>query len=570
MKTMIRLLAAATLLTSAFAGSASAQIPANDTRGAAWAVVNLWDGVTAEAGMAWSANSGLNWQQKYSAWIQSMRKIARYGGEGGFTFEMTTPYGKTLPAPTADCADTSMILRMTFASWYGLPMLFRAGNYAIGHMGVWAYSAATRAWAPTNSVCASCDFTASAWDAVKKNWKPFGSYTWPTHAGLRTKSVGSGDDQPQIGGGKSGAYFDALFLNKRTGYVIASLLSNAGSGNLAGEQNVYNIQATALQAGDLTIERWQQDGIGHTIVIKEVIPTATGKKRVGIVAGWLPPRQSLWEDSVQAHGALSNEYMGSSECAETGANGACAKTYAVYGGGAKRWRAPKKDAAGRWVASVMDADLRKNAAGVMTYIAGTDYATLGARTGIFENLVDLPKPEELVTELVKLIGEKRQKIAAKPNTCSGREGREDLFDQLYSVMSENWGKTRAQVDAVYRTTADYVFAPLDYTTSSTCCWNGNGSVDNNNRLLAMGNSIVSTAVATAKRNGAACQSPAVFKKTAGAYQPYQSAATGVNWLPYSNDENCAQGRPTDPRFPNDTLKAWTVTPYCTVKPFTRE
>ena len=86
----------------------------------------------------------------------------------------------------------------------------------------------------------------------------------------------------------------------------------------------------------------------------------------------------------------------------------------------------------------------------------------------------------------------------------------------------------------------------------------------------MGNSIVSTAVATAKRNGAACQSPAVFKKTAGAYQPYQSAATGVNWLPYSNDENCAQGRPTDPRFPNDTLKAWTVTPYCTVKPFTRE
>nr|HMR05379.1 hypothetical protein [Polyangiaceae bacterium] len=46
---------------------------------AVWTVKNQWEDKTTaaakEAGMAWSANSGLNWDEKYSAWIDGMKKI---------------------------------------------------------------------------------------------------------------------------------------------------------------------------------------------------------------------------------------------------------------------------------------------------------------------------------------------------------------------------------------------------------------------------------------------------------------------------------------------------------------
>jgi hypothetical protein len=39
------------------------------------------------------------------------------------------------------------------------------------------------------------------------------------------------------------------------------------------------------------------------------------------------------------------------------------------------------------------------------------------------------------------------------------------------LMETSFGMDQASVDAMYRTTIeDYVFAPLDYSRSRTCCW----------------------------------------------------------------------------------------------------
>src|SRR5438067_13917193 len=66
-----------------------------------WSVTNAWEDTATtaakKAGMAWAANSGLDWNQKYAAWVASMP--ATTGVQGYRTFMVTTPYGKSVPAP---------------------------------------------------------------------------------------------------------------------------------------------------------------------------------------------------------------------------------------------------------------------------------------------------------------------------------------------------------------------------------------------------------------------------------------------------------------------------------------
>jgi hypothetical protein len=524
-----------TTVVALVAAGAMAQVPYQATyTNEAWRVTRNWEDRTPEAGLAWPANSGLNWHEKYSWWVQSLKKIPRTG-ESGFTFEVTTPYGKTVPAPVIDCADTAMLLRTVFASWYGLPLLIKAGSNYYGHFGVKKGGPSVT----SSFLCSNCDYSATPAATLARSW--------PRNAALRAKSVGTGDENPSIGGGRTGAWLDELLLNKRVGFLIIALLTGAGSGNLAGSLNLYDIQPQAIRAGDVLLERWQADGIGHTIVIKSVQPVTGGKLKVEIVAGWLPPRQPLWEGSVDAHGALSDDYFGGSACADA----ACTKTYAHFGGGLKRWRVPKV-VSGKWVLSTLNAD-------ASVVIAGNDYATLGKRPAIFEDLIYVPPPQEYRDELLRLIAETRQKLRNKPSGCSAREKREEIFQDLYEVMRSDFYKSREETDKLYRMTEDYVFAPLDYTRSGTCCWNSS--------TPQMGASVVSTAIAAAKANAAACKPPQIFMKVANDYEYYRKAAqaAGVVWKPYSNDENCSQGS-----LPNDTPKAWTVTPYCTVKPWLRE
>ena len=93
-----------------------------------WDIRNQWlESDTEEArksGMAWPEESGLDWNQKYSLWIRKMIQIDAH--TYGQTFELITPFGKTLPAPSIECAETSLFLRATFASWYHLPFFVEA------------------------------------------------------------------------------------------------------------------------------------------------------------------------------------------------------------------------------------------------------------------------------------------------------------------------------------------------------------------------------------------------------------------------------------------------------------
>ena len=102
--------------------------PGSDTE--VWSADNAWaDTNTAnakKAGIAWPANSGLSWEQKYRKWISSFEKID--GRSYGKTIRIQTPWGKTMDGPVLECADVAQWLRMTFAAWYHLPF------YMTGYM----------------------------------------------------------------------------------------------------------------------------------------------------------------------------------------------------------------------------------------------------------------------------------------------------------------------------------------------------------------------------------------------------------------------------------------------------
>ena len=99
-----------------------------------WAVRNQWDDSTTAnarlAGVAWAADSGLTWEEKFDRWVGAMEIVTRQGY--GRTFRIRTPQGdRSFDAPTLECAETAMFLRATFASWYGLPF-FLTGYDAAG------------------------------------------------------------------------------------------------------------------------------------------------------------------------------------------------------------------------------------------------------------------------------------------------------------------------------------------------------------------------------------------------------------------------------------------------------
>src|SRR5215475_2109353 len=75
-------------------GQFHAGLPANidSSRTDVWKVTNQWEDVT------WAANSGLNWDQKYRAWINSFEWVQGVDG-WSTTFKLTTPWGKTLASP---------------------------------------------------------------------------------------------------------------------------------------------------------------------------------------------------------------------------------------------------------------------------------------------------------------------------------------------------------------------------------------------------------------------------------------------------------------------------------------
>jgi len=509
-----------------------------------WDVRNQWEDTDTAAarqeGAAWPADSGLNWNQKYQAWVESMAKIPSADGYGD-TFMLKTPWGREVPAPVLECAEVAMFLRATFASWYNLPFYMSAYSGGqmvyLGHFG-WRTAAGKYSGSP--------DFKTRYKDYSNMSQSDIDTQGWPSDAALRGRSIyGASDDyQPFLGStARAGTYFDEIFLNKRVGYFLLILLPNFGSVNLADPANMYNLKPEAIKEGDVLLERWARQGIGHTLVLKTVNELTTGKLEAELASGSMPRRQPKWEDAASSKYYFTMDATGGTGTSSDGT------PYSKLGGGIKRWRVAKTDA-GYWINTMMRSD-------VNSWISSTSYDAIGARPQTFNEILGQLAPEDERNVLVGRITSSRDHLKNYPASCSARITREESFKELYTLCEENFSMTREDVDRQYRVLDDYVLAELEYTQSKTCCWNSTTN--------AMYRIIMDYTLALVNSGEpSSCLYPVVFKNQNSGYEPFASyaAETGrsADWVAWSEDEPCAQRSVT-----TDTEKIHEWTDFCTIK-----
>ncbi len=511
-------------------------VSTNTTRTQVWTAKNKWEDkdttAAKKAGLGWGENSGLTWDEKYGKWLESMDWTPSLDGYSQ-TFILTTPWGKTLPSPMLECAEMSIFLRVTFAAWYELPFYMEGVSNGtriyVGHNGV---RTATGRFASTPEFA-----------IVYKDYTAAPPATWPKDNTLRAKTLWGGDDNQRelAEGAKFGAYVDEIHLNKRAAYFTVMLLNYFGSSSLADTANTYNIVPEAVRAGDTLIERWQRSGIGHTLVVKEVVELGEGNKDITTISGSMPRRQGKRESGVASKSYFTSEYTGGEGSNYDG------DEYAKLGGGLKRWRVTK-NVNGYWTNTWMASDEAH-------WINSTDYPRIAARPARFESMLGQVSPEQQKTELLAQIEDARRHLGNYPASCSARERRERAFEDLYDLGERSLGLTRTQIDAEYRELSDYVLGELMYAQSKTCCWNST--------TTAMADIVMDYAEKEQADAAAAgtCVAPTVFKNENGGYQRWAdyAAATGraAQWKAWSEDETCAQKN-----VANDTAVTQDATPYC--------
>ncbi|MCA9515624.1 MAG: hypothetical protein KC635_11830 [Myxococcales bacterium] len=508
---------------------------------AVWAPNRRWYEKDDAAGLAWSANSGLTWDQKYSAWVASLPRL-----ESGYsvTFTLTTPWGKTLPSPRLECAETAMFLRATFASWYELPFYMSAqspkyGLIYFGHFGIVDRNGARVPGYPSFASAykdhTSLAKTLTAEDLIAR---------WPSDTSLRGRSLTKlADDANEFLGedAYAGAYFDEIFLNKRAGYLLLYLLTNFGSMHLATDANTFNLAPEAVRPGDVLLERWQRQGIGHTLVVKTVEEKVAGKLSIEAMFGSMPRIQPRWYDTNLSKPYFTSPLTGGEGESFDGAR------YAALGGGLKRWRTPVSKN-GRWYNIIPVSDRE-------SWVDAADLDAIAARPARFEELMgELTFEEELNVLLVR-IDTAREALQQHPASCSNRTRREEAFTELYALLADEKGMDAEAVDRTYRTFDDYVFPELEYSKSKTCCWNSSTS----EMYL-----IVTTYNEVRQREAAQCLEPVAFKAVGGGYDVFADYAASIDkaaeWRAWSEDEPCPQRDVVDDL---ETAHAWSG--FCAVR-----
>lgn len=497
---------------------------------AVWDGSNRWYNVSDEAGMAWAANSGLTWDEKYAAWIDAMDPIV--SDDGTTTVEIITPDGRRVPSPRLECAEMAMFLRVVFAQWFDLPFFMTAhhptyGALHFGHFGV-VRDNGQRVPGYPNYATQYPDFTADG---------QVGS-----DPALASRKLTQLEDDYNIFLGENayaGAYFDNLLANKRVGHFLHVLLTSFGSMHLAYSQNTFDLDPAAIREGDLLVHRWQRKGIGHVMVLKEVEDQG-GNTSAQIMFGSMPRIQPAWYDDGMSRGYLLGEHGGSKKVAEDGV------TYAELGGGLKRWRTPVVKG-GRWMNIIPVRD-RDHA------IDGEDFSALGDRVDALAELLGGLTPEEQVQNTLGRIELARENLRRRPASCSNRIRREEAFRDLYTLMAEHYGQDQAQVDAAHRVLDDYVLSELDYDDSKTCCWNST-TPDMYTIIMDKAQEEISSEDT--------CIEPTVFKAIDGGYDIWAdyAAATdrGSLWVAWSEDESCPQRNVQD-----DAIAPITHTAYCDI------
>ena len=510
------------------AGIGALPVDGNFAETMAWEVKNQWEDTDTpaarEAGMAWPANSGLTWDEKFGAWMQSLEKVP--GHTISETFEMTTPWGKTIPAPKIDCADTALLMRASFAAWYNLPFYivsFDGGQPVyFGHFGI---RTADGIWNDMPKFAQFADHSdMSAEDALAN---------WPQDNTLRKRGIQSGDDQPFLGeGARTGTYLDEIHLNKRAARFIRLLLIFNGSMNLADSRNTFNLTPESVRAGDVMLWRWQALGVGHTMLTIRVDDIGEGRKEVQSVFGNLPPNQPKWDGPVETKRNYTNPEGGGRD--ET-------TDYAPFNGGLKRFRVAKA-VGGLWTNTFMASD-------EASWINDTDHDRMHKRPLEFEALLGEVQPEQLRDVLLSLIESKREHLRSFPASCSARIKREEAFADLYDVMDEHFGVAAADVDAQFRKLEDYVFAELVYEQSKTCCWNST--------TATMYETVMDLNTQLQMEAGDMCVEPTVFKATSGGDYAVFRDHEPSGWVEWSEDEACPQRDVSD-----DTEAEKIGLPFC--------
>jgi hypothetical protein len=421
---------------------------------AVWDVQNSWDEKDPAAGMAWEADSGLTWDEKFHKWVASLKKVESHSYYK--TFQLKTPFGKTIEAPVLECAEVAMFLRVTFANWYSLPFFMESrtqdgGRVFFGHFGI---RTANGRWKDTPLF----DEWYADYSYLEEEVEN-GERSWPKDETLRGRGIIGADDdqQPMIGpDARAGAYFDEIYLNKRAGYFMRYLLIYFGSMNLADSANTYNITASSIAPGSFNLKRYDYNSTGHTLIVMDRTKVGTqqidGREypslEVELASGSMPRRQPAWNSPSSAKGYLTSEKAGG-------------EGYAKYGGGLKRFRTAE-NVNGYWTNTVSDPYRDE-------YVDSGNHDRIGQRTELFEDILTELSPREELEALADVVESKRQAIQIMPATCANRIKREDTFDKMYEV-AEEIGMTKAEVDAEYRKFQDYVFAELKYEKSKTCCW----------------------------------------------------------------------------------------------------
>jgi hypothetical protein len=488
-----------------------------------WSARNKWEDTSTaaakKAGMAWGEDSGLNWDQKFAKWVESMGRIDSVAGYYD-TFELTTPWGKTLPSPKLECAEMMMFLRMTFAAWYELPFFMETRDrhgtrLYIGHNGI-----RTKDGRYKNTP------NYGYWyKDYSKTWES--GQEWPNDSKLRGRKLyGGTDDQSDIlgDGATFGTYVDEIHLNKRAGYFTMLAINYLGSMNLADTANTYNIVPESVRPGDVLVERWQLRGIGHTLVVKGVTEIGEGNLDVTLVSGSMPRRQGKWESGVASKQTFTSNYTGGPGTASDG------NTYCRLGGGLKRYRVTK-NVNGYWTNTWMNADEAH-------WINSTDCERITARPARFEQMLGQVSPQQLKTELVAQIEDARRHLENYPASCAARERRERAFEALYDLAERSLGMTRSQIDAQYRDDMDYVLAELVYNQSKTCCWNST-----TNNMYQIIRDYAAKEKSDAEAEGM-CVKPTVFMNHSDGYERWRAFAEargqGAQWVAWSEDESCSQ------------------------------
>jgi hypothetical protein len=513
--------------------------PANPsgTSTAVWEVKNQWSSMNAAAGKTY--------EEDYSDWVASLGKTRsfRYGD----TLEITTPkgasYQRTLAAPTLECADTALFLRVTYAALNKLPFYVKSGDVYAGHFGIINKDGSQH----------SLGSAFKSYSDLESSWRE-GS-PWPTDAKLRARHVdyASGDESfvevtPGTKGG-GGAWFDEFYLNKRVGYFMLRLVSLFGSVNLAQEGNMFHIKPNATRPGDVVIHRHgKYSPIGHSVVVYQAKTTRPDHMAFEVVSGSMPARQASWEPANQARGYFTAEDAGGNKVIEEcragyskdyTVEGRCRKEagtttkaetascpagfeantwdktkctryeniptektqIATLGGGMRRFRTPVLNA-GRWT-SVVPAKARD------IYIADTDVAAVGARPKQFEELLSLGSPAEQKDAALATIESTREYLRQAPSSCSKRSSREEAFEQLYEAYALLGESDHAAIDKKHRTVEDFVFSELDYDSSKTCCWNSTTRAHYDTIMKW-----VDSEMTKAQASGV-CAAPPVFKASGG-------------------------------------------------------